>query len=244
MGYAQWLDGQHAAALDVFRRAHTLYQQRGETMFLPELLAYQGLAHLGLGNRTEALGCTRRALLALAQGPLGNDTVSEIYYAHAVVLEANGQEEQAHKYLGRAYHNLLDYAAQLEDESARRAFFRRDPTMRRLMKKVYACGIAPRPGSGVVTRWLSSRAGPAHPPVPAEWTLDAGPSDASLQRSKGAIALRRERLARILRESHTQGARPTIRQLAAEFGVSPRTIKRDLAVLRERETQTHTIGLS
>ena len=236
MGYAQWIDGQHTAALDAFHRAYTLYQRRGEIRALPELLAYQGLAHLGLGNRTEALDCTRRALLALAQGPSGNDIVSEIYYAHAVVLEASGQEEQAHKYLGRAYNNLLDYAAQLEDESARRAFFRRDPTVRRLMEKVYECSIAPRPDSGVVTRWLPPRTGPARPPVPVEWTLDAGPPDASLQRSKGAIALRRERLARVLRESRTQGARPTIRQLAADFGVSPRTIKRDLAVLRKRET--------
>ncbi len=235
LGYALWLDGQHAAALDALRQAYALYQHLGEMWFLPELLAYQGLAHLGLGNPAEALDCTCRALLALAQGPAEGEIASEIYYAHAVVLAAHGQEDRAHEYFARAYHNLIEYAAQFEDEPARRAFFSRDPTVRRLMEEVYARGIAPRPDSGVVTRWLPSRAGPDRRPVPVEWTLDAGPPDASLKRSQGAIALRRERLARILREAHSHGARPTIQQLADDLGVSPRTIKRDLAAIRKRE---------
>ncbi|MEA3396962.1 MAG: HTH domain-containing protein, partial [Chloroflexota bacterium] len=235
-GYALWLDGQHAAALDAFRQAHDLYQRLGEMKFLPELQAYQGLAHLGLGNLAEALDCTRRALLALAQGPLESDIVSEIYYAHAVVLSAHGQGNRAREYFARAYHNLLEYATQLEDEPARRAFFNRDPITRRLMEEVYAHDIASRPDSGIVTRWLPSRAGPDQRPVPVKWTLDAGPPDASLKRSQGAIALRRGRLARLLRESHTQGARPTIQQLADDLDVSPRTIKRDLAALRKRKT--------
>ena len=235
LGYALWLDGQHVAALDAFRRAYALYQHLGEMKFLPELLAYQGLVHLGLGSPAEALDCTRRALLALAQGPLESDLVPEIYYAHAVVLAAHGQEDRAHEYFARAYHNLLEYAAQLEDEPARRAFFRRDPTVRRLMEEVYARDIAPHPDSGVVTRWLPPRASPDYRPVPVELTLDAGPPDASLKRSQGAIALRRGRLARILRESHAQGAHPTIQQLAGALDVSPRTIKRDLAALRKLE---------
>jgi DNA-binding SARP family transcriptional activator/AraC-like DNA-binding protein len=236
LGYAQWLHGQHTAALDALRRAWTLYRQLGEISFLPELLAYQGLAHLELGSPAEALDCTRRALLALAQGPAENDIISETYYAHAMVLAADGREEQACDYFTRAYHNLLDYAAQFEDESARQAFFRRDPTVRRLMEEVYTRGIAPPPDSGIVTRWFPPHAGSGQRPLPVKLTLDAGPSDASLKRSRGAITLRRERLARILRESRAQGVRPTIRQLAADLGVSPRTIKRDLAALRQRES--------
>jgi len=130
LGYALWLDGQHATARDALRQAYALLERLGEMGFLPEILAYQGLAHLGLGQLAEALECTRRALLAMAQGALDNDIVSEIYYAHAAVLAAHGQEDQAHRYFGRAYHKLLEYAAQLEDEAARQSFFRRDPTVR------------------------------------------------------------------------------------------------------------------
>jgi predicted ArsR family transcriptional regulator len=72
--------------------------------------------------------------------------------------------------------------------------------------------------------------------VPVRWTIDAGPPDVALKRAKGAVALRRSRLARILSQAEGQGARPTVRQLAGALGVSPRTIKRDLAALRKRET--------
>ena len=235
LGYAHWIAEQHKAALDAFRQAHDLYQRLGEMGLMPELLAYQGLAHLGMGNLADALDCTRRALVALAQGYVSGDISSEIYYAHAVVLAACGHQDQAHAYFARAYHNLLECAALLEEESARQAFFRRDPTVRRLMAKVYARGIAPAPEADTI-RWLPPRTDPGWPPVPVRWTLDAGPPDVALKRAKGAVALRRSRLARILSQAEGQGARPTVRQLAVALGVSPRTIKRDLAALRKRET--------
>jgi hypothetical protein len=65
------------------------------------------------------------------------------------------------------------------------------------------------------------------------WTVDAGPADAALKHAQGAIALRRARLARLRREAEAQGAHPTIAQLADALNVSARTIKRDLAALRE-----------
>ncbi len=236
LGFLLLLDEQYEAALGPLREGYAKLDQLDETAFLPDPLAHQGLAHLGLGNLAQALDCTRRAVLALAHGALESDVASEIYYAHAVVLDAHGLEEQAKTYLVRAYENLLTYAEQLEDEAARRAFFARGPMVRRLMKEVYARGMAPDPESGVVTRWLphgreGSRA--KDEVVPVTLTLDAGPSDMALKRSKGAIALRRARLLRMLREAESQGARPTIQHLANTLGVSPRTIKRDLAALRE-----------
>lgn len=231
LGYALWVGGEGEPALDAFQQAYALHQRLGEMWPLPEIQAYQGLAHLELGHLTEALDCTQRALLALAQGTIENDIVSEIYYAHAVVLAAHGQEAQAHEYVVRAYENLLNYAAQLEDEQARQAFFHHNPTTRRLMAEVYARGIAPDPGQGVVVRQAPARSGRGT--VPVRWTLDAGPPDTALKWAQGAIALRRSRLARLLRESAAQGARPTVQQLADLLGVSPRTIKRDLAALRQ-----------
>ncbi len=230
-GYALWVAGEHAAALDALQEAYALHEQLNEVGFLPELQAYQGLAHLGLGQHAEALACTRRALMALAQGMIDSEIISEVYYAHAAVLAAQGREEEAHDYFVRSYENLLTYAAQLQDDEARRAFFQRDPTIRRLMAEVYARGIAPDPDQGVVTRRVPTRAG--RRTVPARWTLDAGPPDEALRWARGAIALRRARLARILRESEAQGVSPTVCQLADLLGVSTRTIKRDLAALRQ-----------
>jgi DNA-binding SARP family transcriptional activator len=233
LGYNLWVAGQYREALGVLEEAYDLHDELGEVGVLPELLAYQGLALLGLGHLEKALECTRQALLLLARSPVDNDIVSEIYYAHAEVLKAHQDEEQANAYFRRAYQNLLKFAAQLEEEDAREAFFQRDPTTRRLMKAVYARGIVPHPRKGVVQRWVRSQVGQ---PVRVRLTLDAGPSDVALGRSKGAVGLRRVRLGRILREAQRQGAAPTIRELAETLGVSSRTIKRDLAALRDTDS--------
>ncbi|MFW6115755.1 MAG: BTAD domain-containing putative transcriptional regulator [Chloroflexota bacterium] len=236
LGFLLLLDEQYEAALGPLREAYAKHDMLGEAGYLPDPLAYQGLAHLGLGDLDEALDCTQRAVLAVAHGALESDVASEIYYAHALVLDSHGLREQAHKYLVRAYENLLRYAEQLEDEAARRAFFARGPMVRRLMKELYARGIARPPESGIVTNWLPQRSGRSESGdgvVPVTWTLDAGPADVALKRSKDAIALRRSRLARMLHEAKSQGGRPTIRHLANALGVSTRTIKRDLAAVRD-----------
>jgi DNA-binding SARP family transcriptional activator len=229
-GHAQLIAEQHAAALDTFCRAYALYEQLEELAFLPELLACQGLAYLGLGQPEQALDCTRRALLALAQGEVSDEAIPEIYYAHAMALTASGKQEQARDYLGRAYQNLLAAAAQLDEEAARQAFFHHNPATRRLMKRVYAQGVAPAPASGVISRQLPA----AHSgrPMQVAWTVDAGPADAALKQAQGAIALRRARLSRLLHEAQAQGATPTVTQLAEALGISKRTAQRDLAALR------------
>ncbi|MBN1657289.1 MAG: DUF1670 domain-containing protein [Anaerolineae bacterium] len=233
LGSALWIQGQHAAALDAFRRAHDLYEQMGELPFLAEMLACQALACLGLEQPEQALALSRRAVLSLAQGAGFAESTPVIYYAHARALEANSRADQAREYLARAYHHLLAGAAQLEDEPARQACFAYHPITRRLMQQVYACGLAPTPAAGVFTHQLrASRPGNL---VPVRLTLDAGLADAALKQTQGAVALRRARLARLLQEAQAQGARPTLAQLADLLDVSQRTLKRDLAVLRQRQ---------
>ncbi len=230
LGLARWLEQKHDQALAAFRRAYALYERLGELGFLPELLAYQGLALLGLGQKEQSLALTRRALLSLVQGEVSEEVISEIYYAHAIALVANGDEDQAGDYFHRAYQNLLAGAAQLEDEPARQAFFHRNPILRRLMREVYARGIAAAPTAGVISRRLPALHG-THL-VQVTWTLDAGPADLALKQAQGAIALRRARLTRLMREAQAQGAAPTVAQLAEALGVSKRTVQRDLAALR------------
>ena len=86
------------------------------------------------------------------------------------------------------------------------------------------------PGEGLVETRLPAERG--QHPVPVRWTVDAGPADVALKQARGAIALRRARLARLLDEAASQGARPTLAQLCEALGVSRRTLQRDLATLR------------
>ncbi len=233
LGYALWVDGEPAAALDHFRQAQRISEHVGELAFVPELLAYQGLAQLDLGQPGEALQMTRRAMLAMAEGDVNEEVVPEIYYAHATALADNGMEVEAHATFSRAYEQLLTGAAQLQDQEAREAFFHRNPTMRRLMSELQARNIAPPREAGVAYVKLPATTDGA--PVHVEWTLDAGAPDRALKRGGGTIALRRARLARLLEEARTQGAAPTNTDLARALGVSKRTIQRDRAVLRREQ---------
>jgi len=227
LGYAQWVGGRHADALESFEQAYQMHEQLGELGVLPELLAYQGLAHHGANSCEHAIDFTRRALWALAGGEVSDEVVPEIYYAHAVALAACGDDEQAGVYFRRAYGKLIDAAAGLEDEAARQTFFQHSPTTRRLMQEVYRRGIASPPTSGIISRQLPATRDAGL--IRVKWTVDAGPADAVLRQSEGAIALRRSRLSRLIREAESQGASPTVAQLAEALGVSPRTIQRDLA---------------
>ncbi len=230
LGYALWVIGDYAEALTVLERAYAIHESMRELNVLPEILAYQGLAYLGLDQSAQALACTQRAVLGAAQGGLSEDIVLDVYYAHAMALAAGGNEEQAGLYFRRAYEKGLALAAQLRDEAARRAFFGRNTIMRRLMRESYRRAIAPAPVEGVVQVQLP--AAKEHPPVHIRWTRDAGPSDLALKQAQGAIALRRARLARLISEARSQGVTLSGAALAAALGVSLRTVRRDLAWLR------------
>lgn len=227
---ALWLEGRHAEALDAALEAETLHRRLEELDYLPGLLAQQGLIHLSLEAPDMALTCTRQALQIAMFGSPVHDTLPEVYYAHAMALAANGDEPQARDYLTRAYQHLLDEAAQHDNEAARQALFHRSPITRRLMVELSARDLAPLPEADVITRQLPAAYGES--PIAVRWTVDAGPADAALKHAQGAIALRRVRLARLLQEAESQGACPTVAQLAEALDVSPRTIKRDLAALR------------
>ncbi len=231
LGYSLWLTGQHQAALTALRQAYRIHSEVGDMLYLPEVLLIQGLAHLGLGQKREALDCTRRALLALAQGAADQQYAASIYYAHAMVLEASGQAEEARAYFLRGYQSLLADAAQLQDEAAREAFFQRDPITRRLMAEVYQRGMAPPPTAQVVTKMLPAVNETRL--VPVQLTVDAGPADLAIREAQGKAAMRRARLARLLQEAESQGAAPTTADMAQVLNVSTRTIQRDQAFLAE-----------
>jgi DNA-binding MarR family transcriptional regulator len=65
-------------------------------------------------------------------------------------------------------------------------------------------------------------------------TVDAGPPDVVLKNAAGAVALRRARLLRLLREARAQGSHPPLEQVAKMMNVSPRTVQRDIRKLEEQ----------
>ncbi len=231
LGIACWLDGQTVRAVEYFQLAYEGYQQLGELFFLPVVLALKALALIGSGNTGDALACTQQALMQVAQGALDNENAVDVYYSRAMALDSVGERDQARDYIERGYQVLLRFASELDDEAARQAFFDRNPITRRLMKEAYRCGIATPPVEMQLSQLPLTRARPNKAAV-VTWVSNAGPADEALQQSRGPVALRRVRLARLIREADAQGARPTLGQLGEIFGVSPRTIQRDLNALQ------------
>jgi hypothetical protein len=73
--------------------------------------------------------------------------------------------------------------------------------------------------------------------VMVRWTIDAGEADADLLQREGKVALRQQRVRRLLAEAQAQGATPTDTDLAHALDVTERTIERDMAALRTAGTR-------
>ncbi len=231
IGFAHWVSGQYHEASQSFERVFELIEKLGYTDYLPKKLAYRGAALLGLGDSEQAETYFRKALVEMASSEPESDLAPEIYYHYAQFLIYRGESEAAKEYIQRAYQILVQYAAEMKDESARVAFFQRDLVTRRLMQEVYRYGLATSPVKGkIISLVPDSRCNDNK--IAVTWTVDAGPADQALKQAQGAIVLRRTRLARMLREARHSGAHPTINQLSEILKISPRTIKRDLAALR------------
>lgn len=231
LGYIHWLRGEPDDAIAMCEQAIPIYQKLEEADYIPELYGYIGLAYLQKKNPRKALDFTSTAMDEMMRSEL-YDIASEIYYAHASALDALGRADEAEDYLRRGYENLLTYASEIEDPEALSAYFRRDPTVRRLMKQVYARGLASPPK--VETHLVASR---GRSSVRVTLTVDAGAPDVALKNASGAVALRRTRIQRLLREMRSQGSDPSLEQIAALMRVSLRTVQRDVRYLEESRTR-------
>lgn len=74
------------------------------------------------------------------------------------------------------------------------------------------------------------------------WTINAGAEDQEVYFQYGAIAVRRQRIQRLLAEAVEQGAVASQEDLAQVLNVSVRTIKRDCAALTEQGIYLPTRG--
>lgn len=227
LGFFQWLAGQADQAVEKFDAAVALHTKLEEYRFLPENYAYKGLAFNSVGDPQKALEFTDLAIQELTRRNI-SDIAAEIYYAHACVLSSLGQAKEAKLYIELGHQVLQDVAKEIKDETARIAYFKRDPITRRLMQLVYDFGIAPRPKKTVITHKLP---GSSHYQIDLALTVDAGAADQALESAKGSKALRRARLKRILQEGNIHGSQLSIKEMAKLFNVSTRTIQRDLKFL-------------
>lgn len=107
-------------------------------------------------------------------------------------------------------------------------------------------GEALRPGQ---IRLVSTAATAHHgPPLPdlakrsISVTLDAGSEDLEVQREHGAAALRRVRILRLTDEAFEQGCLLTEEDLGRALQVAARTIRRDIAALRQQGFAVRTRG--
>jgi tetratricopeptide (TPR) repeat protein len=228
LGYIHWQRGEPDAAIAMCEQAIPIYQKLEEPDFIPELYGYIGLAYLQKKNPHKALEFTSTAMEEMMRSEL-YDIASEIYYAHASALDALGRADEAEDYFRRGYENLLTYASEIHDPDALAAYFRRDPTVRCLMEQVYARGLASPPK--VETHLVPSR---GRAPVRVALTVDAGAPDVALKNASGAVALRRTRIQRLLREAREQDSDPSLEQIAALMKVSLRTVQRDVRELEGR----------
>jgi len=78
--------------------------------------------------------------------------------------------------------------------------------------------------------------------VEITWTLDAGQEDLEVLREHGRTGLRRTRILRLIDEALDQGGEPTQEDLAKALGVTPRTIRSDIACLEAEGYRVVTRG--
>jgi len=229
LGYFHWLAKQPEQAIKNFSAAMKIHTELGEYLFIPEIHAYTGLAYLQKGDPHQGVAFTQFAVQEMARQNL-SDVAAEIYFAHACVIQALGDDDEAKAYVKLSYETYLDFAKDIEDDDARAAYFERDPIIRQLMQMAYDYDIAPRPKKKFVTRKLP---GIKNYKLELEITTDAGPADQALGAAHGIPALRRARIKRIMQEGSSHGSQPTIKEMAKLLHVSSRTIQRDLKVLEK-----------
>jgi DNA-binding Lrp family transcriptional regulator len=103
-----------------------------------------------------------------------------------------------------------------------------------------------RPGQ--VRLVVASRQAPFGPPLAATamvevtLTIDAGAEDSAVREEEGAEGLRRGRILRLLDEALEQGGVLTQEDLGRALGVTARTIRRDMRLLKEEGHLLHTRG--
>lgn len=227
-------NNQPELAIETAERAEQICNELGNDDMLMYCNALHGIAHLHVDQPEKALQITERAITNWRKD------IDQSYlfpYWHYQCLIANQRIPEAHQALTQAHQLLMEILQGLSSEQQK-----------------YSLENVPE-HRGIMTAWgeiqpqrisisLPQIGAPTGRPLQSDeyvevtWTVEAL-EDGEIE---GKTDRRRHRILRLLAEADVQGAAPTVGDLAAILKVSDRTIKRDIAILRQVGHHIETRG--
>lgn len=182
------------------------------------------------GDHTAAVGYADQVLNWIEEN--GHDGIGDPLLAYVgayrALLEA-GETERGLAALEDAYVLLMQFANHISDPERRRAYLHDISPGQPIWDDYHAYIICqrkvqlPRAGTPLGRPLLANEW------IEITWTVKT-PGDEKIE---SKAERRRHRILRLLQEAQEQAAAPTVDHLAQALGVSDRTIKRDLATLRD-----------
>jgi DNA-binding SARP family transcriptional activator len=243
LGRLSLLRDDPSAAKAHLQRARQRRLDLGELPYALVDLSYLALAELALGENAPAWDHSQAAVDELAGGLEGVEHPYQIYHNHSRVAEGTHRWAAARAAVETADRLLHEYASRIGDPVLQQTYLNG-----RHVNRAIGAAAAALPPSGQLCVRLPRADAPAHrrladgETTEVIWTVHAGQADMIQVRQEGKVALRRHRLLRLLDEAEAAGALPAIADLAGALDVSPRTIRSDLAALRDEGHAVHTHG--
>jgi predicted ATPase len=213
-------------SLKQYTRALEIRRQIGQSALTVDTLAGLARACLQLGQVKQAKAHIIEALDWVAKhGTFAVGDMGLVYLAAHDVFCAANEPKQVLQVIQCAYNDLMSRAQTMPDEASRSRFLGGIPQHGRVLAlhRELHC-----------QRKTVSLPRAAHPAktIRVTWTVSA-PEDEQI---KGKVEQRKHRLQRLLEEAAQQGGIPTHQDLAEALGVGLRTIERDLAELKKKES--------
>jgi tetratricopeptide (TPR) repeat protein len=239
LGRLALLRGEPATAGEYLTTSHRRRQELGEPAYAVIDLSYLARAELALGEEKSAWQHSQEAISDLEAGLSGVEHPQQIYFNHFCIGQATRHWAAARAALEQAAQIVEERAGRIENQHMQKEY-RTGLRVNRAIAETFA--VQPPPGHLSVR--LARADAPTHRrPTPEEtvtltWTVDAGETDADVAKREGKVALRHRRLLHLLAQAKAAGGLPTIADLSGALSVTPRTIRADLAALRQ---QGHTI---
>jgi tetratricopeptide (TPR) repeat protein len=240
MGRVNYVGDEIQEAIHYFQQAYMDAKD-----YLPGLatlcLSYIALCHLRKGAIKEAEQKSKQAF-AIIESDKNDKYKKTIYFHHWQIMLAIDQKDQANQALVKAYELLQAQKETLPDPDWQRAFLENIPVNREIAA-AYA-NLQAQIQAGQITVQLPDFNAPHRGLVPPDqmvsvtWTIQH-PSDEAI---RGKKARRHHCLLRLFKEAEAQGAISTVKSLANALGVSEKTIRRDLAALRQKDQLLLTRG--
>jgi predicted ATPase/DNA-binding SARP family transcriptional activator/DNA-binding transcriptional ArsR family regulator len=242
LGRLKLLQGDISTAEEHLATAHQIRRDLGEPSYAVVDLSYLALTEIGLGKENDGWQHSQEAVSEL-EGLSGVEHLQRIYYNHYRVAEATRRWAAARTALEKANQVVKERAELIDDPKLCDRFLTGLVVNRDISE-----AVASLPKEGCLTVQLARIDAPTHRrPTPEEmvsviWTVDAGAEDAAMAEGEGKVGLRRHRILRLLAEAEAAAGLPTVADLAGALDVSPRTVRGDLAALRDAGHTVSTRG--